>query len=172
MTHDTNADSPAAHPRSRWFVLAAVAGGVHTGITLYWAIGGRALLWTMGDAFIAKFASVMWILYPLAAVKAVGAFGPLWFQSHQWQPSRSLIRLVYWCASVVLLIWGGLNTVVSNLVLFGIIRPSAGYDRPVMIGHAWIWDPLFVVWGLGLLLGLTRTRTASNRQANIFAPLI
>ncbi|MDN5564774.1 MAG: DUF3995 domain-containing protein [Luteococcus sp.] len=172
MTRDVNADSPAIHARSRWFALAALAGGIHAGITLYWAIGGRALLWTMGDAFIAKFASVMWVLYPLAAVKAVGAFGPLWFQSHQWQPSRPLIRLGYWCASVVLLIWGGLNTVVSNLVLFGIVRPSAGYDRPVMIGHAWIWDPLFLVWGLGLLLGLTHTRAVSARRANILVPPI
>lgn len=160
MTYSVSNGSRVRMPRSRWFVLSALAGGVHTAITLHWALGGQGLLWTMGDAFIAKFSSMMWVLYPLALVKGVGAFAPLWLQDHAWWPAPRLTRALYWGASGVLLIWGGLNTIVSNLVLFHVIHPADGYDRPVMIGHAWIWDPLFVLWGVGLLLGLRGSRDA------------
>ncbi|WP_125107133.1 DUF3995 domain-containing protein [Gulosibacter massiliensis] len=144
--------------RSRWFWVAALAGGLHVAITLYWALGGHALLWTMGTGFIAKFESMMWILWPVALVKAVGAFGPVWLSTHGW-PWARLTRLTVWLASFVLIGWGGLNTIVGNMVLFGLIRPTDGFDRPVMIGHAWIWDPLFLLWGISLLTGLIRTRT-------------
>lgn len=40
------------------------------------------------------------------------------------------------------MIWGGLNTAVGNLVLAGVIQPDSGFDRPGMIGHAYLWDPL------------------------------
>lgn len=158
MTHSVSMGLTDRTDRSNWFCLAAVAGGIHTAITVYWAVGGRALVWTMGDDFIAKFASAMWVLYPLAAVKAVGAFGPLWLQNHSWWPLRRGTRLIYWAAAAVLIVWGGLNTVAGNLVLFHAIHPTAGYNRPVMIGHAWIWDPIFIVWGIGLFMGLLRTR--------------
>ncbi len=112
----------------------------------------------MGTGFIAKFESMMWILWPVALVKAVGAFGPVWLSTHGW-PWARLTRLTVWLASFVLIGWGGLNTIVGNMVLFGLIRPTDGFDRPVMIGHAWIWDPLFLLWGISLLTGLIRTRT-------------
>lgn len=140
-----------------WFLAAAVPGGLHVAITLCWAMGGRALLWTMGSAFIAKFSSVMWVLYPLALVKAVGAFGPLWLDRRGW-PWRRLSRLGSWLAGIVLVAWGGANTVVSNLVLAGVVHAPGGYDRPVIVGHAWIWDPLFLLWGAALILGLLSTR--------------
>lgn len=166
MTYGVDRGSVARPASSAWFSLAALAGGIHTAITLYWAVGGRGLLWTMGDDFIARFASHMWILYPLAAVKAVGAFGPLWLQNHSWWPLRRVTRLMCWAAAAVLIVWGGLNTVAGNLVLFHAINPGDGYNRPVMIGHAWIWDPIFVVWGIGLLMGLLRTRRGRAPRPN------
>ena len=50
--------------------------------------------------------------------------------------------------------WGGLNAVVAHLVLAGAIAPGADYDHAGMIGHAWIWDPLFALWGLALAVAL------------------
>lgn len=41
--------------------------------------------------------------------------------------------------ATVLIFWGGINTVVGNLVLGGAIESSGGYDRPGMIGHEWLW---------------------------------
>ena len=54
--------------------------------------------------------------------------------------------------------WGGLNTIVGNLVLAGAIVPEGGFDRTGMIGHAFLWDPLFAVWGLALAVALARRR--------------
>ena len=62
-----------------------------------------------------------------------------------------------WVGAAVLIVWGGLNTVVGNLVLTGVIRPGSGYDRAGMIGHAWLWDPLFLAWGIALVMGLVAT---------------
>lgn len=44
--------------------------------------------------------------------------------------------------------------IVANLVLAGMIPPGLGYDRPGMIGHAFIWGPLFLAWGVALAAGL------------------
>lgn len=156
MIHSANRGGATYRERSRWFWAAAFAGGLHVGITLYWALGGQALLWTMGADFIAKLESMLWILWPVALVKAVGAFGPTWLSTHGW-PWARLTRSGVWLGSVVLIGWGGLNTIICNMVLFGLINPAGGFDRPAMIGHAWIWDPLFLIWGTSLLIGLIRT---------------
>ena len=58
----------------------------------------------------------------------------------------------------MLVAWGGLNTVVGNLVLAGAIVPDGGFDRPGMVGHAFLWDPLFLAWGLALAVGLWGSR--------------
>ncbi|QNK53405.1 DUF3995 domain-containing protein [Dermacoccus sp. PAMC28757] len=151
---------PAAGRRHRvpgWFSLAAVAGTLHTAITFYWALGGKALLWTMGESFIAKFSDVMWVLFPLAIAKGLGAFAPIWLVRRGW-PLRRLSLFVCWTGSAVLIAWGGANTLVGNAVLLRAIHPSGGFDRSTMVGHAWIWDPLFLVWGLGLAVGMWVTR--------------
>lgn len=46
----------------------------------------------------------------------------------------------------------------GNLVLAGVIRPESGFDRAGMIGHAYLWDPLFLAWGAALALGLIASR--------------
>ena len=147
---------------SCWFVLAGV---IHAAVTLYWALGERGLLWTMGDSFVAQFADIMWVLYPVALVKGVSAVAPLWLARRGW-PLRRLTRPVCWVGSVVLVAWGGANTVLANAVLLGAVRPDGGFDRAAMIGHAWIWDPLFLVWGASLAAGLWSTRhsEASRRS--------
>ncbi len=147
-----------------WLTVAAVAGGLHAAITFHWALGGQHLLWTMGTAFIAKFATVMWILWPLGLVKAGVAFGPLWLASRGW-PWAHLTRALCWIAGAILTGWGGANTLATNAVLFGLYRPAGGYDRNVMIGHAWMWDPLFVVWGVGIIGGLLTSRRSRAVRA-------
>ncbi|AIF41758.1 MULTISPECIES: DUF3995 domain-containing protein [Dermacoccus] len=147
---------------SCWFVLAALAGVIHAAVTLYWALGERGLLWTMGDSFVAQFADIMWVLYPVALVKGVSAVAPLWLARRGW-PLRRLTRPVCWVGSVVLVAWGGANTVLANAVLLGAVRPDGGFDRAAMIGHAWIWDPLFLVWGASLAAGLWSTRHSEGQ---------
>lgn len=152
---------PGRQQASGWFAAAAIAGALHTAITLYWAFGGKGLLWTMGESFVAKFSDVMWILFPLALAKGLGAFTPIWLSRHGW-PARRLSRIVCWAGSAVLVLWGGANTLTGNAVLIGAFHPSAGFDRAAMVGHAWIWDPLFLAWGLSLAMGLWATRQSSH----------
>jgi len=42
-------------------------------------------------------------------------------------------RRVCWLGASAMILWGGVNTVVGNLVLGGAIRPDGGYDRAGMI---------------------------------------
>ena len=43
----------------------------------------------------------------------------------------------------------------------GLIRPDAGYDLEAMRGHAYLWDPLFLVRGTALVLSLWLARRSS-----------
>lgn len=48
------------------------------------------------------------------------------------------------------MLYGGANVAVSNAVLLGLIRPSGGYDTSATLGHAFLWGPLFALWGVAL----------------------
>ena len=135
------------------FVLAGVLGTVHAGFSLYWGVGGTWLLGTLGERMVDAFAGWEWLLVPIGAVKLTAAWVPLLAASRGW-PARRLVRGTCWTGAAVLVAWGGLNTVVGDLVLTGVVVPDDGYDRLGMVGHALLWDPLFLVWGLALAVGL------------------
>ena len=99
-----------------------------------------------GTGFLLLFAA--WA--PLVAARAV------------W-PLPRLSRGVCWLGAVVLLVWGGLTTIVGNLLLARVIVPDGGYDRAGMVGHAFLWDPLFLAWGLALAIVLAQSRASSPR---------
>jgi hypothetical protein len=136
-----------------------VLGGVHAGMSLYWGLGGRWLLSTLGDRLVSQFAHLAWALVPLALLKAAGAVLPLWLDDRGW-PARAWTRSSVWAGAAVLVAWGGANTVVGHLVLSGVIKPDGGYDHAGMVGHAWLWDPLFLLWGATLTAGMRATRPA------------
>ncbi len=146
--------------------VAAVLGLAHAGFTLYWATGGTFLVWSLGTGLRESFAGREWLLVPIGLVKVVAAVAPALLARSGW-PARRLTRAVSWVGALVLVVWGGLNTVVGNLVLAGVIRPDGGYDRPGMIGHAWLWDPLFLAWGVALAVGLvgSRVRPGAGRRS-------
>lgn len=134
-------------------------GGVHAAVSLYWGLGGRWLLSTLGERLVSRFADLAWVLVPLALVKAVGAVLPLWLDGRRW-PARAWTRGAVWIGAAVLVAWGGANTVVGHLVLSGAIRPEGGYDHAGMVGHAWLWDPLFLLWGAAVMAGMRSTGAA------------
>lgn len=138
-------------------VLAAVAGIVHGAFSLYWAADGDWLLATVGQRMIEEFADARWLLVPVGLVKVTAALAPAMLAATGW-PLRRLSRLVCWAGATVLLAWGGAGMVIAPLVLAGAIDGGDGFDRMGMIGHAWLWDPLFVLWGAALVVGLVRTR--------------
>jgi hypothetical protein len=59
---------------------------------------------------------------------------------------------------LLLVAYGGLNTVMALAVLSGVITPASGYDVDAMRGHAYLWDPLFLLWGGALVLALWFSR--------------
>lgn len=144
-------------------MVSAAAGMVHGLFSLYWAVGGNWLISTLGDQLVAVFAGRRWLLFPVGVIKVGFAVLPLVLHVRGW-PARRFSRLVSWLGAIVLMLWGGVNTVTGNLVLIGLVRPAGGYDRPGMVGHAWLWDPLFMIWGAALTIGLLSTRDCADAQ--------
>jgi Protein of unknown function (DUF3995) len=140
---------------------AAAAGLVHAAFSLYWALGGRWLLGTVGqwavDLSRDRPVAAGTALTVIAGLKAAGALLPVLATGGRVRWPR-LWRRLAWPGSVLLAGYGGVNAIVANLVLAGGIQPDGGYDRPAMIGHALLWDPLFLIWGLLLAAGLYTTR--------------
>ena len=98
-----------------------------------------------------------WLLAPIGIAKLIAAVAPLALVRWGW-PARVAARFACWMGAFVLVVWGGLNTTVGNLVLAGVVRPEFGFDRSGIIGHAYPWDPLFLVWGAAVTTGLIASR--------------
>jgi hypothetical protein len=139
---------------------AASVGLAHAAFSLYWALGGRWLLPTVGQ-WAVEYAreeplAAGLLLVFIAAVKCAVAILPL-VASRRPLPGQTVWRGLAWLAAIVLTGYGALNSVVAWLVLGSVLEPEGGFDRQAMIGHAYLWDPLFLVWGVllgtGLLVG-------------------
>jgi hypothetical protein len=147
----------------RFFLLAAcVAGGIHAGFSLYWALGGSWLLGTVGEGAVQLQRTHPWgaavLLVAVGAVKAAGAALPVLVEEVPGARFRRLIRFGSWVGGGFMILYGSVFTVMSTAVLAGKITFSGAIDRRGMLGHAVLWDPLFVVWGATLVLGLWLTR--------------
>ena len=138
-------------------LVAGLLGSLHAAFSLYWGAGGAWLVETLGQRLVDAFAGWEWLLLPIGLLKLAVAWVPLLAARAGW-PVRRLSRGACWLGAAVLVAWGGLNTVVGQLVLAGVIVPEGGFDRAGMVGHAYLWDPLFLAWGLALAVGLARSR--------------
>ena len=144
------------------FVVAFVVGAVHAAFSLYWSAGGTVLAWSLGSDLTEQFRGREWLLAPVGVVKLAAAVAPL--TQPRWGSRRRIARAACWAGALVLVAWGGLNTVTANLVLAGVIRPEGGFDRPGMVGHAYLWDPLFLLWGAALVVALREVPARRNRR--------
>lgn len=52
---------------------------------------------------------------------------------------------------------------VGGLALLGFFGPLEESNRRALMGHVFLWDPLFFLWGLFLLVGMV-IRFRSERQ--------
>jgi hypothetical protein len=146
-----------------WLRAACVAGCVHAGFSLYWALGGDWLLPTVGQ-WAVRLAEERPVqagltLAVVGVVKLLGALLPLWWAAGRLAPRRAW-RWLFTAGAVVLVVYGGLNVAVAWAVLTGVIHTPDGIDRTAQLGHATLWDPLFLVWGICLALGLRAARTS------------
>ncbi|WP_454083366.1 DUF3995 domain-containing protein [Georgenia sp. Marseille-Q6866] len=135
---------PAAGRAARsWLWVACVAGLVHAAFSAYWAFGGEWLLETVGqwavDLRRSSPVAAAWGLAGIALVKSFAALVPV--AVYQGRLSgRRFWRALSWAGGAGLLVYGGVNVVVSNVVLA--TRDPAEYDRAAMVGHAlWLTRP-------------------------------
>ena len=158
----TPAHLPLSASGRRWLLVAALLGLTHAGFSAYWAFGGSWLADTVGqwalDWYRTQPATAMIALLVIAVVKAGVAIGPLINESRP-LPGYRFWRALCWLAAAILLLYGLANTVGAWLVLAGLVdSPAAEADPMALAGHAWLWDPLFALWGAALGVGLWRAR--------------
>jgi len=55
-------------------------------------------------------------------------------------------------ASLLLLVYGGVNVLLGALVLSGVVHPAGSVDRAALRWHVGVWDLWFLVWGILLAL--------------------
>jgi hypothetical protein len=168
--------SPAA---CRWSLVGTVtayaAGFVafaYALVSLYWAVGGHGLISTVGG-YVEHFAhrgGALPVLVALAVAGAKLAGGVLALALvRPWGrvvPSGWLL-LGSAGASVVLMVYGGLNVLLGALVLSGVIHPTGSVDRTALRWHVGVWDLWFLVWGVLLAVAAVGywRRTATRGAA-------
>ena len=146
---------------------AAVAAFGYALMSLYWALGGHALISTVGG-YVEHFArrgGALAVLIALAATLAKAVAGLLALALVR--PWGRVVRR-WWLlaasagASALLVVYGGLNVVLGALVLSGLIHPTGSIDRTALRWHVGIWDLWFLVWGILLAVATAgyRRRTA------------
>lgn len=145
----------------RFFVAAAVAGIAHALPSLYWAMGGTALVSTLGQ-WAARWqrespGEVAVLLSLIFVVKLAGATLPL-VNQRGLLPAPRLWRGLFWCAAAVLVTYGASNVIAAVAALTGMIGTAQTMDTAALVGHAFLWDPLFLVWGLLLAAALRTSR--------------
>ncbi|PXA82246.1 DUF3995 domain-containing protein [Auritidibacter sp. NML120779] len=156
--------TPHRHQQHRigsWALwIATTLGTIHAGWSIYWAFGGEVLLESVGqwavDAVQNNPQQAFLVLLGVGLAKLLAAWIPL-VGHYGVVPWRGLWRALSWVGGPLLFLYGGANTVVGATVLLGMIDVD-GTDQPGLIGHTWLWSPLFGLWGLALMLGLFYTR--------------
>ena len=79
---------------------------------------------------------------------------------------RSWLLVVSAAASVLLIVYGGLNVAAGALVLSGVLHPSGSVDRMALRWHAGVWDLWFLVWGILLAVAtVSYWRQNTSRRA-------
>ena len=152
---------------------AAIVAFAYALMSLYWAVGGHALVSTIGGyveqfarrggalpvliALAATLAKVLGGLLALALVRPWGRVVP-----------RRWLLIGSAGASVLLVVYGGLNVLLGALVLSGVIHPAGSVDRTALRWHVGVWDLWFLIWGILLALATVgywrRTATRARRD--------
>lgn len=139
-------------------------GTVHAAWSLYWAVGGTFLLDTVGQWAVRATredpALAFWGLLGVTAAKLAAAWIPLLAETGCLL-GRRIWRVLSWVGGAGLVLYGGANAVAAGASLLGWVDAGV-VDRTALLGHAFLWDPLFAAWGLALLLGLALSRGADD----------
>jgi hypothetical protein len=144
-------------------IVAAVLGIGHAAVSAYWAIGGTALLNTVGGD-IERWARerrpalivALWVIVVVKLVVALAApilAGIGADRLPPWTRAKAP-RALGWIAAGVLVLYGGLLTAAGLAVEAGLLDSSADADERALAWHAYLWDPWFLLWGLAFAASL------------------
>jgi Protein of unknown function (DUF3995) len=151
--------------------IAASLGAASAALSAYWAIGGTALLDTVGGEIERRgrerWPGVVVTLWVIVVLKLVGAAAPLIFggvgADHlpAWTTARQA-RVLGWIAAVGLTLYGGVLSAVGFLVEVGVVDAAKGADERALAWHAYFWDPWFALWGATFTLTMWRSHTVAS----------
>jgi len=158
------ADRDVGHTALKAAYATLVVGVLYALVSAYWAMGGTALLNTVGGAFQAQGntdnPSVVLAVWAAVILKVIAAALPLVAVRTRTRPRWGpTVRLMAWIEAGILTIYGLVLTAVGLLVQAGAIHVSATADHRALAWHAYLWDPWFLVWGLLVTYGLRITGT-------------
>lgn len=142
---------------------AAVVGVLYALVSAYWAVGGTALLDTIGGSLEhtarASGLAVKATLWIVAALKLFGAWLPITVVDDAQQTCRRGRRGLVQIEAALLTLYGLVLTSVGLLVQAHVIHRSTHADQKALAWHAFFWDPWFLLWGLLIIAALRHQRT-------------
>jgi len=93
-----------------------------------------------------------------AILGLVAVLRPRWVRPRH----RQVARRAAWAGALILVLYGGVLTVVGVLVQSDLVHASANADHKALRWHAYLWDPWFLLWGVLLAAALARSRVAQS----------
>jgi hypothetical protein len=142
---------------------AAVVGLLYAAVSIYWGLGGNALLDTVGGTLAgqgrAGNTGIVLAVWAAVVAKTIAALLPLLAVRGLSSPRLQRTAWVLaWVEAVILMGYGFLLTAVGLLVQADVIHASANADHRALAWHAYLWDPWFLAWGLLVTAALLRRR--------------
>jgi hypothetical protein len=149
----------------RWARTAAFLAFASAAVSLYWTLGGTALLDTVGGeverlARERSAGAVAFLAVVVVLKLAAGALA-LWL-TRPGPRARDGIALA---AGILLALYGGVLVLAGALVLLGVIEADADTDMHALRWHVFVWDLWFLLWGIALIAAVRPRlrRTAAAR---------
>ncbi len=150
-------------------LAALLVGVMYAGMSAYWGFGGTGLLDTIGGtleregrAGNAGLLVVLWVTVVLKLAAAilglVAVLRPRWVRPRH----RQVARRAAWACALILVLYGGVLTVVGVLVQLDLVHASGNADHKALRWHAYLWDPWFLLWGVFLAAALACSRVARS----------
>jgi Protein of unknown function (DUF3995) len=151
---------------------AAVLAFGYAVVSLYWAVGGRGLLSTVGG-YVQQLAdrggagAVLVAVVVLLAKVAGGVLALALIRPSALPVSRRWLLTGAGAVSVLLVIYGAVNVAAGALVLSGAIHPAGSVDRTALRWHVAVWDLWFLVWGMLLAVATVSCRRAARGPVQV-----
>lgn len=145
------------------YLGTVVFGGLHALASIYWGLGGRVLLDTVGESAVEMREQADWWIFAalllIGLAKAIAVAIPI-ANAQKMLSHPKVWRALSWLGAFGLIAYGGVYTAAAHLSLAGWL--SGAQDLNGLRGHAYLWSPLFLAWGLSLAIALLLDR---KRQA-------